>query len=249
MSRPTFYPNDRLRLGTLSGSEDDTFNPKERLADGSITLPYVATVGVTPAGAFGVTLPSGESPDYFIVGRANALSGTSFQVFAEDIGGGNSTLRASGDAPDTGETFILALSGTPPRRVWRIEVSGANGADQLQVFEAGLTDQIQLERPQVGVSRQQVRRFSRIDIRGSQPFVRREGPLLRQNQYPMLLISGAQIDAYRELQASVDGGQFLLHTDDLGNSYWAELPVADPVEADEAGISAVTVVAREVRSD
>lgn len=247
--KPLFYINDRLRLGALSGSEDNTFNPKERLADGSITLPYTATSGTTPAGAFGVTLPSGESPDYFTIGKATALSGTSFQVFAEDIGGGNSTLRASGAVSGSPSTFVLALSGAPPRRVWRIEVSGANGADQLQVFEAGLNDRIQLTRPLVGVTRQAIRRFSRIDIRGSQPFVRREGPLLRQYQYALVLISGQQTDDYRTLIEDLDGGQFFLHTDDLGESYWAELPTADPIEADDAGLSTVGLTTREVRSD
>ncbi len=250
--KPKFYVNDRLRKGTLSGSEDDSRNPEERLADGSITLGYTATTGTTPSGEYQVAI-SGEAfaPEALVIARADALSGTTFQVISETLAGASTLVVASGDVTGSPSNFVLAIpSGATPREVWRVQVTGPTSGTQVTIYESMLADLVELDRlPQVGISRVRIRQFTRTAIPGGQPFVKRDGPNLRRTGYSYILTSGTEIEEMRGLITALAGGEFFFHVDDLGAQYWAEVMGDGLDEADEAGVSSAGLTVQEVASD
>lgn len=252
--KPTFYHNDRLRLGTLSGQHNAVNNPVRRVADGSITLPYLATSGTTPTGAIETRIASGfadpQNPTHLVIPRAAAtLSGYRILVHSEDLDGSNQDVRL--DVTSTsGESAVYTLSGGTARRVWRITFSGVSGQALLQTYEIMLADEYQAARPPlVGVDRIRGRQYTRIPIQGSQAFVKREGPRLRRTRYTIPLISGTEIDGLRSFIDSIEGGNPFFHIDDLGDQYFAEMMGEGADEADEAGVYEVDITVQEIKVD
>lgn len=252
--RPKFYHNDRLRLGTISGQYNSLTNPVRRVADGSITVFYLATSGTTPTGVFETRIASGfadpQNPTHFVIPRAlPTLSGYRLIVHSEDLDGANQAVRLD-ITTTSGEHGVFTLSGGAARRVWRITISGTASMIPLQLFEAMLADEYETARPPiVGVQRIRSRQFTRIPILGSQAFVKRGGPRLRRTQYSIPLISGIEIDGLRTFIDSIEGGNPFFLIDDLGDAYFAELLGEGAGEDDEAGVYAVTMAVQEIRVD
>lgn len=248
--RPRFYYNDRFRLGTLSGSATTALNPVRRIADGSITLPYTVTSGVTPSGVVQVTLASADAPPYFVVARANLLSGYTFVLEKEDVGGGNNETVLN-ETLTSGTNVILAISGsTTKRAVWRLTATAASGATALKVFEMGLMDRELMPRSnEVGVARTDARQFRRTDIPGGEPFVVGAGPSRRRTNYNFTVISGSEVNGVRDFILGVGRGEHFMHTDDLGRSYWCEMAATDVPMGDEAGVYRWSVTVQEVATD
>ena len=252
--RPKFYHNDRLRLGTLSGQYNGLTNPVRRVADGSITVSYLATSGATPTGAFETRIASGfadpQNPTHFVIPRGTpTLSGYRIIIQSEDLDGSNQAVRL--DVTTTsGEYGVFTLSGGTARRVWRITISGTASMVPLRLFEAMLADEYETARsPIVGVQRIRSRQFTRIPIVGSQAFVKRDGPRLRRTRYTIPLVSGTEIDGLRTFIDSIEGGNPFFHIDDLGDAYFAELLGEGASEPDDAGVYFVEMEIQEIKVD
>lgn len=247
---PRFYYNDRFRLGVLSGSESTTLNPVRRVADGSITLPYAATSGVTPSGIVLVTLASADDPTHFIVARASILSGYTFKLEKEDVGGGNNETVLN-ETLTSGINAILTISGSATKRkVWRLTVMAASGATPIKIFEMGLMDKELMPRSnEVGVTRTDMLQFTRTEIPGSEPFTVGDGPSRIRTNYSFVVISGAEVTGVRNFILGVSRGEHFMHTDDLGRSYWSEMPGKDVPMNDEAGLYRWSVTVQEVATD
>lgn len=247
---PRFYFNDRFRLGTLSGSAATTLNSVRRIADGSITLPYALTSGVTPSGIVQVTLASADAPPYFVIARANILSGYTFVLEKEDVGGGNNETVLS-ETLTSGTNVVIEISGSATARaVWRLTATAASGATALRVFEMGLMDRELMPRSnEVGVQRADMRQFRRTDIPGSEPFVVGEGPSRRRTAYSFIVVSGAEVTGVRDFILGTARGEHFMHTDDLGRSYWCEMPDSAAPMSDEAGVYSWQVTVQEVATD
>ena len=101
--------------------------------------------------------------------------------------------------------------------------------------------------PEVGVTRDRVRQFKRIDVPNGQAFVKKLGPMLRRTSYSCVAVSGAERDAVNAFVDAVDGGQPFYFTDDLGDTYWAEIPEPVVTTSDEAGIDNMQITFQEIK--
>lgn len=253
---PKFYHSDRLRLGTLSGQFSSVTNPVRRIADGSITLSYIATSGATPTGTFETRITSGqgsaENPTHFVIARGTpSVSGYRVIVTSEDLDGTNSATRLDVTLTSGVTYTVQALSGGVARRVWRVLLSGTGSTiPPLRLFEAMLADEYQPARQhQVGVRRQRVRQFTRIELPGTQAFVKRDGPRLLATSYALILVSGSEIDGLHTFLDAIEGGEPVFHTDDLGQNYFAEVMGTGPEEEDEAGVYSLDLQVQEIGVD
>jgi hypothetical protein len=110
-----------------------------------------------------------------------------------------------------------------------------------------LSNKFQFPRsPEVGVNRVKVRQFSRIHIPGGQPFVKKDGPVLKRTGYQLVAISGAEVDSINTWIDGVAGGESFYFKDDLASEYWAEVPEPPFPFQDEAGVDRLSVTVQEV---
>lgn len=252
MTRPIFYHNDRFRLGVLSGSASGEDNLPGRIADGDISLAYNFVSGASPSGEVTVTL-SGAAflPSALVLAKVTNVSGYTLTLESEDVGGGNNATAVSAQLGDiVSGVFVPSGAGAVAREVWRLTLTGAGGLPTAKVFEAMLADSFEFVRSvEVGVPRTRVRQRSRIDVPGGQPFTQRQGPTLKRTAYTYVTISSGEIADVESFIDSIDGGESFFHTDDRGESYWAELLNKDQGFDDQAGVFTVAMNVGEIRTD
>jgi len=247
MALPTFYHSSILPLGTLSGDQDTATNPVARIADGDIGLVYVFTTGDPPVGVAQVTLSGAALPDAFVLARVSQVSGYRLIVESEDVGGANN-VTVIDEVLDPITHGVFPISGSSARAVWRVTLSGVSGMAVARVYEMQLAYAFTFARPpQVGVQRMRIRQMNRIEIPGGQAFTQQLGPVLLQNTYKYIALSGTEIGAMEEFVDAIDDGASVFHVDDRELTYWAEVFAKDFAFDDQAGVYSVDVTAREVR--
>lgn len=253
MPRPILYHGNLLLSGSVSGTQDSSSNPVRKVRDGSVNLPYTVTADVAgiQSGSVTLQLTVAASPDAFVLPRCDLLSGHTITLESmDDLAETNLATVHTVTLTSATEFYLQELASPTARKVWRLEISGATAlAAQGKVHEFQLADKYQLPRsPEVNVARTRVRQFTRLPIPGGQPFVKRDGPRLRQNGYSLVILSGSEVDTLRNFVDTVEGGQAFTMTDDLQESYWAELLSANLEEEDEAGVSRVTLQFQEIKA-
>lgn len=252
MAKPIFYYGSLLLSGTISGTAATTDNPIRKLRDGSINLPYEVTADVASiqSGSVTIQMTTARTTDAFILPKCGLLSGHWLHLESmDDLAETNlASVIPSFEITEPTDFLLSGIAGATARKVWRLTITGDQALDaQALVHELQLPIKYQLpDSPQVGVDRTRVRQFTRIPVPGGQPFVKRDGPLLRQTSYQFILASGSDIDGVRNLATALEGGDAFTHTDDLAASYWAELLGNAVAEADEAGVSSVALTVQEV---
>lgn len=241
--KPIVYFGNLMLSGTLTGSNESTSNPVREVADGSINLGYILTEDVSPtlhSGSATVEMGVARVPTTLVLPKCLLQSGMTLRLFgADDTAGTNQTNPVTQLFTAETRFFLAELpSGSAAKKVWTLSVSGVSGLVPAQTHEIQLaSSRSEFDRPpQVGVTRVRVLQYTRIAVPGGQPFVKREGPRLRRTEFTFLLTSGAEIDEVHAFVDGVDGGGAFTLTDDLGQSYWAELLGNDVGETDEAGV-------------
>jgi hypothetical protein len=240
-----------LASGALSGSQDAFANPVRRVADGSINLPYEATSGSPISGTFEVEVASAAVPDSLVIPRGLLPSGLVVSLVSEDPGGANQALVLTSALAASADFFVADLpSGATPRQVWRVVLSGVSGSEQALVYEATLCSRFEAtRRPEVGVARSRERQFTRISVPGGQPFVKRDGPVLRGARYRFPAVSGLDVGEFYTFVEAVEGGAAFTLEDDLGAAFWAELSGSSQPFPDEAGFYRIELGFLEIRAD
>lgn len=245
--RPITYYGNLFSLGTLSGSNSTSSNSVARIADGSISLDYQLTSGLTPSGDIQVTLSTAQTASALTVPSGLAVSGHRFILESEDVGGGNNATILDFTLSSTSGTFVREFSGATARKVWRLTVSGTLSGSQFTTREVTLSDKLQFPRsPAVGVPRSSVRQFSRINIPGGQPFVKRDGPKLKRTAYTFVVLSGAERDSIDTWIEGIEGGEAFYFIDDEAGEYWAEVPDPPIPFQDEAGVHNLIMTFQEI---
>lgn len=250
--RPIIYHSNSFALGTLSGERDTNLNPVERVADGSVNLPYEAATTTIVSSAIQVTLPTADRPDVLALARVDPGSAASvrFILESEDVGGGNNATELDFTVSGFASPTVQTIPGGTARRVWRLTVSGIDGFGPVDVYEMQLATQYQIPRShEVLVDRARIRQYTRVPIAGGQPFVKRDGPTLRRSLYTVVLVSGAQVSGAEALVDALDGGQSFTFTDDRSETYWAELLGQETPLPDEAGIYRWSPLFQEVNAE
>lgn len=251
--RPKIFYGNLFALGVLSGSMNSYTNPVRRVADGSINLSYQLTSGLVSGlvgGAVAVTLPVAMAPDAFVLPKGSTASGHQYVLESEDVGGGNNATVFDFTLSGATDRFVQEISGATPRRVWRLTVNGVSGLDHMSAREMQLASLLEMPRsPEVSVTRTRVRQFTRLPIAGGQPFVKRDGPRLRQTRFSFVVVSGAELLGVEAFVDDIEGGESFTITDDLAQTYWAELLGTEQPFDDEAGVYRVGLAVREIRAD
>lgn len=250
--RPIVYYGNLYSQGVLSGTVDALDNPVRRVGDESINLAYTITSGLSGgvrSGEANVTLAaSGASPVALCVHRHTIPSGTYVAVSGTDFDSGNPVglrfAQVSGEDP-----LVLLLTGQVRGIYFTHVFNPVSGDTQYEAAELQLaTTRYQLPRsPLVGVRRTKVRQFARLEVPGGQPFTLRVGPMLRQTTYNVVLVSGSQVDDAEAFVEAVQGGESFTLTDDLGDSYWAELLGGTVDFDDQAGVYNLRLTFQEIR--
>lgn len=252
MATPIIYYGNALLSGALFGDNGSVDNPAARVRDGSVNLSYAITASGASqrTGEVNLTSVSAIQPDTVIFPKCALSSGAVIQVImsASSGAGDADTLVSATMGADT--TFYLSdLGATSGNLYWQVSVSGGVSQPLAQsVHEITLAKKYTLPRsPEVSVTRTRVRQFSRIPIPGGQPFVKRNGPMLRQTSMNFVVVSGSEVNALRGFISAVDGGEAFTLSDDLGQVYWAELLDSNVPEQDEAGVSSVSLTFQEIK--
>lgn len=250
---PIIYYGNALLSGSLFAMQGGDADTLSRVRDGSVNLSYVHTISGAGGrtGEVNLTLPFEVSPDAVVLPRCLLQSGTQVRVRARTVSGAVAKVQVneilSGDV-----TFYLSDFDTPERKIdtfFEIRITaGASQPLAQEVHEVVLAQKYTLPRsPEVSVTRTRVRQFSRIPIPGGQPFVKRNGPMLRQTSMNFVVLSGSEVNALRGFIGVVEGGEAFTLSDDLGDVYWAELLDANVPEQDEAGVSRVSLTFQEIK--
>lgn len=255
MARPIFYHGNYLLSGTVTGSNDSAANPVRKVHDGSINLPYVFSVDVDPttqSGQVTVDLTTRELPAALSLPKCALLSGHTVKLQSMTNTAGDGTVDVITSGLTAPQNFLLAeLPVASGNFVWRVVISGASGLVTPKVNEVQLAStKTQLPRsPEVAVSREHVRQFTRMPVPGGQPFVKRDGPMLRLVRYQFRSVQGTETNALRSFVQDIEGGSAFTMTSDLEESYWAELLAPTVPEEDEAGVSQWTLTPQEIKVD
>ena len=250
MSLPSIYYSNLLALGVLSGTNDDLAYPVRRVADADISLPWPVISGTsltTIQAEVNVTVPVADTRDAFVLPKGEGLSGFTFSVQSEDVGGGNNAFHGSYTATDD-EPILLQLTGvTTPRRVWRVLVSGVtSGIGTPIVYEAMLATRLDFpRRPAIGVERTIIQQTQRLPIPGGAPFRFRLGQELNRVKYA-LEVQESLVSGFENFVRENDGGEPFWFVDDQDESYWAEAPESEFVFDDQAGVYFFPILIQEI---
>jgi hypothetical protein len=267
MPAPIVYHGNVLASGSfgvkgqLTNTEFDPIdpeNPVARVIDGSVLLKHTPS-GELYAGdvlraiTYQVVATADHSPDTLIF-YGTASSDANSYVLGQStdfIGTGSYTNWSGNIGPVSG---LLIQSFTNPAQTsklyWRFGSVGLAAWEVMVPREMWIATSWTMPRsPSVGIDRTRVRQFTRLDIPNGQPFVKRRGALLRQTTYNSVMVSGTEINAFNAMLSDIEGGEIFPFTDDLGDSYLAELVGPAIVEQDEAGIYTVGMTFREVEPE
>jgi hypothetical protein len=252
-----YYGNFYIASGTLSGTNTDTASVKSavrRVADADLSLAYQLVSG-DPGAITGVVsgqvalYSDGVVPTGFVMVHGELLSGFVATLWSEDTGAVNPQTHDSrtltSDAP-----YHFAISGVSGgTEQWRYSLSGTtSGLGIPHLHELLLGTRYQFPRsPQVNVQRSIVRRFTRHEIPGGQPFVFKQGTNLRETLYTFQVISGTEVDNLRAFVSGVEGGEPFFLVDDLEEAYWAELVQGNVTFSDDFGLWEAQLGFREVK--
>lgn len=268
MSQPIVYHGNLLASGSfgVKGQSNnaafdpiDSDNPVARVIDGSVLLPHTPSGELYAGGAlrsvtYQSVVTSNYSPDVLAYFGTHGADAWSFAVLqSSDFSASATTTRLSVATP--GPLSGLAIyslndSHHNSRFNWMVNWVGLAAWGVSVPNEMWLAKAWTMPRsPEVGVERTRSRQFARLPIPNGQPFVKRYGPALRVTSYESILLSGSEIDAFNAMLTDIEGGEIFPFTDDLGDSYLAELVGPAVVEPDEAGVYAVSLTFREVNPE
>lgn len=251
MSVPVIYYGNALLSGTLSGTNDTAATPLRRVRDGSITLPYPLAVSGAGARTEAVTLTSVSAiqPDTLVIPKCSLSSGAVLRVYmASAAGGADVNYLVSATLPADTTSYMVDLGATSGNKHWTVDITVGAAQPLVQtVNEIALARKYTLPRsPSVDVRRTRVRQFERTPLPGDQPFTRRQGPVLRRVEYDFIVVSGAELNKLNTLAAGLEGGSAFNFTDDIAETYWAELVQGDITQGDTAGVYGVSLAFQEI---
>ncbi len=237
---PVIHFSNLLALGVLSGTNTDEAFPVRRIADSDVSLPWPVVSGTVSGvlqGEAKLTLGDAATREAFVLVKGTSLSGHVFRIISEDVNGSNSAQHAE-VSPVSDTPFVVTLSGAATaRRVWRVTVSGTvSGLATPVIYEAMLAKVLPFpNRPIAGVDRSVIQQTQRIAIPGGAPFRIRYGEELNRVSFN-LVVPEDEVRPFIDFLRENDGGEPFWFADDLGESYWAEMPEPEYTFDDQAGL-------------